>query len=127
MLEALVSTRPYGETETKKRGDVIVVKLAGASWGGEEVKIHQLIEIDDPDLEQILLTRQAAGETNPCIAYPYATYGTDELGHTIMTQRSEWAVDLERMDNFYQIVDPTVQAPKIESAEVETLWVQRTA
>jgi len=65
MIEALIRTR------SNDKGDIIVAKLPGAVWGAMELKTHQLIELDDIDLENKLKQLQKAGEKFPVISNPY--------------------------------------------------------
>ena len=59
MLEALVSVRHNGEKEFKKRGDILVVKLAGSPWSSMERHFHQLVEWEDAELERQLEASKA--------------------------------------------------------------------
>ena len=71
MLEALVSLRIQGETALKKRGDIIVVKLAGSPWGSEERKRFMIVQFEDAELEAKLTERRTKDNPYPVISSPY--------------------------------------------------------
>jgi hypothetical protein len=71
MLEALVRTTDGHPDKNgnilKRKGDIISVRKAGSVWGDFETKVHQLIELEDDELE-------AEVEKYGVINYPYKEY-----------------------------------------------------
>lgn len=101
-LEAAVSLRIQGEKALKKRGDVLVVKLAGSPWGREEKKRFLILQFDDSDLESRLMDMKSKGEPHPVLVHPYAAYedqavppGHPEYKPPVMTSRSTKYVDIQ--------------------------------
>lgn len=56
MLELLISLRPQGETDLKKKGDVIAAAPKGFAWGRRERDPRQflIVEHEDTELESRL-------------------------------------------------------------------------
>ena len=72
MLEACVD---------KRTGDILVVKPQGAPWSllERDGPALAVVTLDDGETEQRLQDHgQASGEAQAVMAYPYATYETDE-------------------------------------------------
>jgi len=119
MIEALIRTRPGSTRESiKKLGDVICVKLAGSVWGTAEVKVHQLIEWEDADLEVRLNTMKKNGEKYPVISNPYSIFTEDDEGNSILTVRSSKYIDIEAMPE--QLKD-NVKNPAIEQSKLSAV------
>ena len=70
MLIALINNR---DTKNKAEGigDVMVVKLPGATWGHQEVKDFILVEWEDEEIENSL---KALEDPEAFIVYPYKEY-----------------------------------------------------
>ena len=98
-IEALVSARTQGESGLKKRGDIIVVKLAGSPWGAEEK--GGVVFLTDAALEAELQAMQDAGQANPVIIHPYAEYERllDAFGNVqkVLVNRSQLYVDIDAL------------------------------
>ena len=137
MLEALVSVRHNGEKEMKKRGDILVVKLAGSPWSSMERQFHQLVEWEDAELEQKL---EAERELEPCpiAVHPYAEYRDepvlDDKGNAVtdsesgeplmqsnMVSRSTEQVDLDAlpMEIKARVMDVNVERPRLKITEYQ--------
>jgi len=119
MIEALIRTRIGSTKESiKKLGDVICVKLAGSVWGTAEVKVHQLIEWEDADLEVRLNTMLKNGEKYPVIINPYSIFTEDDEGNSILTVRSSKYIDIEAMPE--QLKD-NVKNPEVEQSKLSAV------
>jgi len=98
-IEVAISARTQGEVGLKKRGDIIVAKLAGSPWGTEEK--GGVVFLTDAALEAELQAMQDAGQANPVIIHPYAEYerATDILGNpsVVLVNRSKIYVDVDAL------------------------------
>jgi hypothetical protein len=115
MLEAIVSTRYQGERGTKKRGDILVIKLAGSPWTKEERTRGQLVEWPDEPIAARLLSQVSASNPHPCVAYPYAEYDRD--GEMIL--RSKLVVDIDALPTSMKqdVLNPTVEVKPLKRNE----------
>jgi len=98
MIEVLVSS-PIVERGLRRRGDILVAKLAGSPWG--YLERSAVVRWDDPALEAELVAKQNKGEPHPLIAYPYAESESVVRGgrtFRVMVSRSQISVDLEALD-----------------------------
>ncbi len=94
MVELQISLRLQGESDLKKRGEVLLAKLPGSPWSERERCCALIVERDDADLEAKVQARRQAGEKHPVIVHPYAT--TDDEGEII--KRSTLAVNIDAME-----------------------------
>ena len=128
MIEALIRTRPGSTRESiKKLGDVICVKLANSVWGSAEVKVHQLIEWEDADLELRLNTMLKNGEKYPVISNPYSIFIEDDKGISILTVRSSKYIDIEAMPEQLKdnVKNPAIEQSKLSAASLTTYKKER--
>ena len=138
MLEALVSLRHKGEQGLKKRGDILVVKLAGSPWGDEERRFHQLVEWEDAELEHHLNKSLSEVDPTPAIVHPYAEYDEEtvldehgdpdldpETGQPVvnrfMVSRSTEQVDIDLLAPEIKagVTNPNVEQPCLKTTEYE--------
>jgi len=71
MLIALVNNNETSEDTPDSKGDIMVVKLQGATWGKVEKKSYALVQWEDAELEKKLLNKN---DINAFIIYPYKEY-----------------------------------------------------
>lgn len=138
MLEALISIRRQGETDLKKRGDILVVKLAGAPWGDEEKKIHQVVEWEEAALEQRLVESQSSDNPIPLMVHPYAEFqerqvmdgegkpvtdpdSKEAMTEQVMVSRSSERVDIDALSDAVKanVLDVSVEQPMLRASDYE--------
>ena len=118
MLEAYISLRLRGEKPGKRRGDVLVVKLAGSPWGEAETRVGLVVEWEDDELEKQLLSMRSVQNPWPVISNPYAV----DDDHGEMVERSTEQLDLTRFSAAERaaMLDPKQHVPKVAIAKTRT-------
>ena len=113
MIEGIASLRHHGETQGKKCGDIIAVKLSGSSWSDRERTGFLLVDIEDDALEAKLNAMFTSGDPMPCISYPYESE----------TSRCTRVIDVDAMpiDLKSSVLDQTVETGKLLSDQYTTV------
>lgn len=120
MILGLIDVMPEGETLDKKRGDVLIIVPTDWEWGNEEVRCHQVAELEDVTIEAALEAKKASGD-RPVAIHPYAEYETNDSGRPVMVQRSTVHIDIDLLSNAVDIKDPSLEVARIPLAEVNAI------
>lgn len=103
MLEAQISLRHQGETHERKRGDVIVLRLAGFPWSDYTLRRFLIVTWNDPEILSELNNQFMLGVVHPIRTLPYSVrkviVEADEFQgqETKMTNRSTRMLDFNNM------------------------------
>lgn len=119
MLRAWVSLRHKGETQLARRYDVLQVKLMESAARSETCgRLNALVEnFRDDALEAQLRARLAAGEREPVITLPYATF--NEAGE--MTCRSTRYLNLDVHAEKENLLRADKRVAAVDARTVEVL------
>jgi hypothetical protein len=122
MIEAAIDVRLPNPKQTVRRGDVVVVKLAGSPWGTQETKEFLIATYDEPDVEAQLKADQSPDNPIPFILYPYAET-IDNDPEKIITP-SLWVVQLDKLPTNLQTLAVNTTADIAPLVIPDSAWVQ---